>query len=55
MREAILAHNGEALQARTTFQRLQPYDRDCVIEFLKTLRVLSRGTRHPVVNEAGQP
>lgn len=55
MREAILAHDGEALQVRKTFQRLQPYDRDCVIEFLKTLRILSPGTRHQVLNEAGQP
>lgn len=45
MREAILAHSGEALQTRQAFQRLSDYDRDCVIEFLKSLQILPPGTR----------
>jgi CxxC motif-containing protein (DUF1111 family) len=55
MREAILAHSGEALQSRQSFQQLSIYDRDSVIEFLKTLRVLPPGGRSLVINEAGQP
>lgn len=55
MREAILAHSGEALQSRQAFQGLSPYDRDCVIEFLKSLRILPAGTRSLITNEAGQP
>jgi hypothetical protein len=55
MREAIVAHSGEALQPRETFQRLPSYDQDCVIEFLKTLRILPPGTRSLVVNENAQP
>jgi Di-haem oxidoreductase, putative peroxidase len=55
MREAILAHSGEALQAREAFQRLPSYDRDSVIEFLKSLRILPAGTPNLVVDEGGQP
>lgn len=55
MREAILAHSGEALRSRQAFQQLSPYDRDSVIEFLKTLRVLPPASRSLVINEAGQP
>ena len=40
MREAILAHSGEALSSRQGFEVLPAYDRDCVIEYLKTLQVL---------------
>jgi hypothetical protein len=49
MREAILAHAGEALGARQAFEALSSYDRDSMIEFLKSLQVLppsaSRGDR----------
>lgn len=38
MREAVLAHCGEALAARMAFQGLSEYQRDSVIEFLKTLQ-----------------
>jgi hypothetical protein len=41
MREAILAHSGEALSSRQSFEALPAHDRDCIIEFLKTLQVLS--------------
>jgi Di-haem oxidoreductase, putative peroxidase len=42
MREAILAHCREADESRLKFERLSPYERDSVIEFLKTLQVLPR-------------
>src|SRR6185369_17518396 len=32
MRQAILAHNGEAVAERTAFQNLTAHERDCVIE-----------------------
>jgi len=46
MREAILAHSGEALSSRQNFEALPPYDRDCVIEYLKSLQVLPSGARN---------
>ena len=54
MREAVLAHSGEALQSREFFQRLSDHDRDCVIEFLKSLQVLPSGTGSLVVNQRSQ-
>lgn len=55
MREAILAHAGEATRERTAFTSLAPDDQDTVIEFLKTLQVLPPGTQWLIVNEKGQP
>jgi Di-haem oxidoreductase, putative peroxidase len=46
MREAILAHSGEALSSRQSFDALPTYDRDCVIEYLKSLQVLPPGARN---------
>jgi hypothetical protein len=40
MREAILAHSGEALASRESFEALSEQDRDCVIEFLKSLQIM---------------
>ena len=40
MREAVLAHHGEAENTYTAFQNLSKYDGDCVIEFLKSLRIV---------------
>lgn len=40
MREAVLAHHGEAENTYTAFQNLSKYDQDCVIEFLKSLRIV---------------
>jgi len=51
MRQAILAHNGEALQTRKQFEHLSDYDQDSVIEFLKTLQVLPPGTPSLIVDE----
>jgi CxxC motif-containing protein (DUF1111 family) len=45
IREAVLAHSGEALSSRMRFQNLSAYDSGSVIEFLKTLQVLPPGTR----------
>ena len=51
MRQAILAHAGEALASRHAFQALSDSERDAVIEFLKTLQVLPPGTRELAVDE----
>lgn len=40
MREAILAHDGEARAEREAYQKLASADQDALIEFLKTLQVL---------------
>lgn len=53
MREAVLAHSGEALTARQGFEGLSDSDRDAVIEFLKSLQVLPEGTKCLVVDEDG--
>ena len=55
MRQAVLAHSGEALNSRQAFQALPKYDQDSVIEFLKSLQVLPPGTKHLVVDERGKP
>ncbi len=55
MRQAVLAHNGEALPERRAFQRLSDYDSDSLIEFLKTLQVLPPGVNHLIVDEHFQP
>jgi hypothetical protein len=54
MREAILAHSGEALQPRESFQHLSAYERDCVIEFLKSLQILPPGTQSLVIAPSRQ-
>lgn len=51
IRQSVLAHSGEALQSRTSFQTLKPYDQNSLIEFLKTLQVLPPGTPHLIVDE----
>ncbi|PYV16552.1 MAG: hypothetical protein DMG07_07595 [Acidobacteria bacterium] len=51
MREAILAHAGEALDEKNSFMGLSPGDQDCVVEFLKTLQVLPPNTRFLTVDE----
>jgi hypothetical protein len=51
LRQAVLAHNGEALQSRLAFQRLTPAEQDGLIEFLKTLQVLPPGTKDLIVDE----
>ncbi len=51
MRQAILAHAGEALSQRRAFQALSSGEQDAIVEFLKTLQVLPPGTRGLVVDE----
>jgi hypothetical protein len=51
MREATLAHAGEALGSKLAFQNLSQYDQDSLIEFLKSLRILPAGTQCTVVDE----
>jgi hypothetical protein len=55
LREAVLAHLGEALASRTAFRALPAFEQDAVIEFLKSLQVLPAGTRFLVVDENGNP
>jgi hypothetical protein len=55
LREAVLAHAGEAELSRQAFQAFSLSDQDAVIEFLKTLQVLPPGTKHLVVDENGKP
>lgn len=55
LRQAVLAHAGEALSSRQGFEALSESDKDSVIEFLKSLQVLPPGTRHLIVDEDGKP
>jgi hypothetical protein len=55
LREAILAHAGEAEAVTARFRGLAAPEQDEIVEFLKTLQVLPPGTRSPVVDERGQP
>jgi len=52
LREAILAHSGEALQQRRAFESLSGDERDAVVEFLKSLQVPPPGTKDLVVDES---
>ncbi|MEN3339486.1 MAG: hypothetical protein V7647_3162 [Acidobacteriota bacterium] len=54
LRQAILAHAGEALASRQAFQTLLPYEQDALVEFLKTLQVLPPGTQSLIVDENGR-
>lgn len=54
MREAILAHAGEAAASTAAFQALSAYEQGTVIEFLKTLQVLPPGASASVVDENGR-
>jgi hypothetical protein len=55
LREAVLAHGADGAASRAAFQALPAGERDAVIEFLKSLRVLPEGTRFTVVDEHGRP
>jgi hypothetical protein len=54
-REAVEAHNGEALAQRLAFDALPPAMQDDLIEFLKSLQVLPPGAKSLVVDEHGNP
>lgn len=53
MREAILAHGGEAQAEKDAFVALTDHERNSVIEFLKTLQMLPVGTTNAIVDETG--
>ena len=54
-REAVEAHNGEALSQRLAFDALPPDLQNDLIEFLKSLQVLPPGSKSLVVDEHGNP
>lgn len=55
MRQAILAHGGEAKATRQAFLGAGKDNQDAVIEFLKSLQVLPAGTASLIVDENHQP
>jgi cytochrome c peroxidase len=55
MRQAVLAHAGEAATAAAAFRNLSAPDKNAVIEFLKSLQVLPPGADGLVVDERGRP
>jgi hypothetical protein len=54
MREAVLAHAGEAAASRAKFEALPAHDQDAVIEFLKSLQILPPGTRSLCIDDEGE-
>lgn len=54
-REAVEAHNGEAVAQRKAFDALSADEQSAVIEFLKSLQVLPPGAHSLVVDENGNP
>ena len=54
-REAVEAHNGEALSQRLAFDALSATLQNDLIEFLKSLQVLPPGSKSLVVDEHGNP
>jgi hypothetical protein len=54
-REAVEAHNGEALLQRKTFDALPAEQQNELIEFLKSLQVLPANAKSLVVDESGNP
>jgi hypothetical protein len=54
LRQAVLAHYGEANETRTAFCGASEYDQDSLIEFLKSLQVLPPGTPAAIVDEKFQ-
>ena len=55
LREAVLAHSGEALEQRRAFQALSEYEQDALLRFLETLQVLPAGTKDLIVDEDLRP
>jgi hypothetical protein len=55
MREAIEAHAGEAQAVTDAWHALTDHERNCIIEFLKTLQVLPEGATSLYVDEKFQP
>jgi len=55
MREAINAHGGEAELVMRGYRALSPGERDAIIEFLKSLRIVPETVKAAVVDERGLP
>ena len=55
LRQAVLAHSGEALASRKAFEAMGALERDSLIEFLKSMQILQPGTKSLIVDEKGQP
>lgn len=55
LREAILAHAGEAQAVTDAFLALPEYEQGSIVELLKTLQVLPEGTEALVVDQEGRP
>jgi hypothetical protein len=53
-RQAVEAHNGEALTQREAFDTLSTAQQNDLIEFLKSLQVLPPGSRSLVVDQYGR-
>jgi cytochrome c peroxidase len=54
LREAVMAHAGEAQASTTAFLALAKYDQDSVIEFLKSLQILPKNADSLCVDETGE-
>jgi cytochrome c peroxidase len=55
LRQAVLAHAGEALASRRAFETLPENEQNGLVEFLKSLQVLPPGTKDLVVDENYRP
>ncbi len=55
LKQAVLAHAGEALDQRRAFERLTKDAQDGVIEFLQSMQLLPPGTKSLVVDEHFRP
>jgi len=55
LREAVLAHAGEAQTVTDAFNALSDIEQDMIIEFLKSLQILPRGTKALVIDDQGRP
>jgi cytochrome c peroxidase len=55
LREAVLAHAGEAEGSALAYNALSSAEQDAIIEFLKSLQVLPPGSRFRVIDDRGLP
>jgi cytochrome c peroxidase len=55
IREAVLAHAGEALEQRRTFERLAQSEQESILDFLRSLQALLPGTASRIVDEHYRP
>ena len=54
MREAVLAHAGEASGTTAAFRAASKYDQDSLIEFLKSLQILPQTAKSLCVDQQGK-